>query len=77
MTNNETIAGSIIAVRECGSLVLVFLDTDDGRTIPIPLERRALLWLLDGEDCQPDELVGRRIRFGSKSIRFLDEECPK
>jgi hypothetical protein len=63
MTNNETITGSVIAVRDCGSRVLVFLDTDNERTIPIPLEGRAFLWLLDGEDCQPDELVGRRIRF--------------
>jgi hypothetical protein len=77
MTNNETITGSIIAVRDCGSLVLVFLDTDDERTIPIPMERRAFRWLLDGEDCQTDELVGRRIRFDGKHILFLERECPK
>jgi hypothetical protein len=77
MTNNETITGSVIAVRDCGSLVIVLLDTDDGRTIPIPLERRTFLWFLDGEDCQPDELIGRRIRFDGKGILVLDEECPK
>jgi hypothetical protein len=75
MTNNQPIIGSILAVRDCGSLVLVFLDTDDGRTIPIPLERRALL--LGGEGSQPDELVGRRINYDGNRILFLDSECSR
>jgi hypothetical protein len=58
-------------------LVLVYVSTDDGRTVPVPLEYRALGWLLEGEGCRPDELVGRRIRCDGDRIRFLDRECSR
>jgi hypothetical protein len=72
-----TLTGSVLAVRDCGTLVLVFLNTDDGRTVPVPLEQRAFAWLLDGENCQPDELVSRRISYDGNRILFLDGECSR
>jgi hypothetical protein len=77
MTDSESFTGSIGGIRDCGTLVLVFLDTDDERTIPIPMERRAFHWLLDGEGFQPDELVGRRISYDGEHILFLDRECSR
>jgi hypothetical protein len=67
--------GSIISVRDCGTLVLVILETDDERTIPVPMEHRAFGWLLEGEDCRPNELVGRRISYDGNQILFLGREC--
>ena len=62
MTDNQSLTGSILAVRDCGSLFLVFLSTDDERTIPVPMDRRTLGWLLEEEDCRPDDLVRRCIK---------------
>jgi hypothetical protein len=74
MTGNQPVTGSILAVRDCGTLVLVFLDADDGRTVPVPLDRRAFHCLLEGEGCRPDEIVGRRISYDGNRILFLDGE---
>jgi hypothetical protein len=77
MTDREPINGSILGVRDCGTLVIVFLSTDDERTVPVPMDRRAFGYLLEGEDCTPDELVGRCIKYDGNRILFLDRECPQ
>jgi len=77
MTDNQPVTGAIIGVRDCGTLVVVFLTTDDERTVPVVLEWRAFRWLLEGEDCRPDELVGRRISYDGNRILFLDKERPR
>jgi hypothetical protein len=77
MTDRRLIIGSILAVRDYGTLVLVFLNMEDGRTAPIPLDKRAFEWLLESEGSQPDELVGRRISYDGERLLFLDRECSK
>ena len=74
MTKNQPITGSVIGVRDCGTLVVVFVSTDDERTVPVPVEHRAFRWLLEGEDSRPDELVGCRISYDGSRILFLDKE---
>jgi hypothetical protein len=74
MSDNQPVTGSILGVRDCGTLVVVFLNTDDGRTVPLPMEQRAFRCLLEGEGCRPDQLVGRRIKYDGSSILFLDGE---
>jgi hypothetical protein len=74
MTDNQPITGSIIGVRDCGTLVIIFVSTDDERTVPVTLEQRAFGWLLEGEACRPDQLVGRRISYDGSRIVFLDRE---
>jgi hypothetical protein len=74
MTPNQPVTGAIIGVRDCKTVVVIFLATDDERTVPLVLEWRAFRWLLEGEDCRPDELVGRRISYDGNRILFLDEE---
>jgi hypothetical protein len=59
----ETITGTIAGLRDYGGLVLVFLDAEDGRVIPVPMDRRAFRHLLEGEACGPDELIGRSVSF--------------
>ena len=70
MTDDQPIIGSILAVRECGTLFLVYVSTDDGRTVPVPLGYRAFGRLLEAEGCRPDELVGRRIKYDGDRILF-------
>jgi len=52
-------------------LVLVFLDADDGRVVPVPMDHRAFQHLLEGEACGPDELIGRSVFFNG-DLTFLD-----
>jgi hypothetical protein len=33
-----TATGTIACLRDCGSLVLVFLDAEDGRVITMPMD---------------------------------------
>ena len=66
-----TATGTIAGLRDCGTLVLVFLDVEDGRVIPVPMDYRAFQQLLEGEACEPDELVGRMVSFNGDLV-FLD-----
>ena len=58
---HDTITGTVAGLRDCGGLVLVFLDADDGRVVPVPIERRAIGHLLEAEECGPAELLGRSV----------------
>jgi hypothetical protein len=64
-------------VRDCGTLVLLFLATNEGQTVPIHLDRCPFRWLLEGEGCGPGELVGSHIRYAGGRIVSLDGEAPK
>ena len=67
-----TATGTIAGLRDCGTLVLVFLDAEDGRVIPVPMDHRAFRHLLDGEACEADDLIGRSISFEGDLVAFLD-----
>ena len=64
--------GTIIGIRDYGTLVIVFLDGGEGRTAPIPMDHRAFRHLLEGEACEPDELIGRTVSFDGDLVAFLD-----
>jgi hypothetical protein len=72
MSDTGAITGTILAVRDCGSLIILFIDTEDGRTLPIPMGHRPFRWLLERQGCRSDQLVGRRVCCEGDSIRFLD-----
>jgi hypothetical protein len=67
-----TATGTIAGLRDCGSLVLVFLDAEDGRVILVPMDHRAFRRLLESEACKPDELIGRTVSFDGDLVAFLD-----
>jgi len=71
MTGNETITGKVIGIRDCGTLVLVFLDTEDGRTVPIPIDHHAFQHLLAGEGCDSIDLIGRRVAYNGDLVSFI------
>jgi hypothetical protein len=68
----QTITGTIADLRDYGSLVLVFLDAEDGRVIPVTMEHRAFQHLLEGEGCSAAELVGRSVAYDGDLVVFLD-----
>ncbi len=68
----QTITGAIAGLRDYVSIVLVFLDGEDGRVIPVPMDHRAFQHLLEGEACEPDELIGRTVSFDGDLVAFLD-----
>jgi hypothetical protein len=69
---NEVVTAYIVAVRDYGPLVILYLTTDEGRILPVPLDRDSFSGLLAQEHCGPDELVGRRISYEQNRICFLD-----
>ena len=68
----QTITGTIADLREYGSIVLIFLDADDGRVVPVTMECRAFRHLLEGEGCRAAELVGRSVAYDGDLVVFLD-----
>ena len=67
-----TATGTIAGLRDCGTIVVLFLDTEEGRVLPLPIERRAFGHLLEGEACEPDALIGRMVSFDGDLLAFLD-----
>ena len=72
MTQNNRIMGTVSAVRTYGSVVLVFLDGEDGRILPIPFDHRPFQQLLEGEGCGPGDLLGRRVIYDGAAVRFIE-----
>jgi len=67
-----TATGIIADLRDYGNLVLVFLDAEDGRVIPVPLDHPAFRRLLEGEACEPGDLIGRKVSFEGDLVTFFD-----
>jgi hypothetical protein len=68
----ETITGTILDVQDHGTIVILTLDSHDGRIVPIYFDHRPFGWLLEGEGCSADDLVGRSASYDGESI-FLDQ----
>jgi hypothetical protein len=66
------LASLIASVRAYGAVVVLFLDADEGRVLPVVLEHRAFRHLLEGAGCEPDDLLGRSVSFEGGRVAFLD-----
>jgi hypothetical protein len=58
-------------VRDYGSIVVLFLDAEEWRVIPVVMEHRAFRHLLEGESCEPGDLIGRSVSFDG-DLTLLD-----
>lgn len=65
-------AGKIIDVVNQGTIVLVLLLTDDQRIIDVAFDHRCFQWLLQGECCQPGELIGRDATYQDGCLAFTE-----
>lgn len=65
--------GNILDIGDFGSIVTVQVATDDRRIAVVPFDHRAFHWLLDGEQCEADDLIGRSVRYDGESLELLDD----
>lgn len=64
--------GTITDVANHGTIVVVFLQTEDDGVVPVYFDHRPFRWLLEAERCTPGELVGRSARFDGEVLSFED-----
>lgn len=65
--------GTISSIENHGSIVIVWLDLEDGRSRPAYMDHRAFGWLVEGEGVEKvTELEGRSVLFDGQTIEFLD-----
>ena len=62
--------GTITDVVNHGTIVVVFLTTDDDGVVPVHFDHRPFRWLLDVEQCTPDQLIGRSASFDGEVLSF-------
>jgi hypothetical protein len=67
-----TRTGTITDLQDYGSVVLLFLDGEEGQVISVPMDHRAFQHLLEGEGCGPGELIGRSVSYDGDLVNFLD-----
>ena len=74
---HKTTTGEIFDVQDHGSIVLVFILTDDDqRVVMVPFDHRPFGWLLQGEGCEAADLIGQDHtgEAGSGRDRYLEPE---
>jgi hypothetical protein len=64
--------GEVSQVLDCGTIILVVLQAEQGRPVPIPFDRRMFRTLLDGEGLSANELLGRRASYDGDTFRVSD-----
>lgn len=62
----NAITGTVIGLRDCGILVIVYLDAE-GRTVPVVLDHRLFQKCLD-ENGDPSLVIGRRVRYDGQNL---------
>ena len=66
--------GKVLHVSDFGSTATLHVATDDRRVVVVPFDHRAVHWLLEGEQCEADDLVGRRVDYDGESVAFVDDD---
>lgn len=70
--HHDKINGTVAGLRDCGNLVLLFLDAEDGRVIPVPMVYQAFRHLVEDRACGPGDLIGRSVSIDGDLLTFLD-----
>ncbi len=69
---STSITGTINRIFNCGTIVMVWLRTRRGWLEPVYFDHSCFRHLLEGEQCQPADLIGRRASFDGDALK-LDE----
>lgn len=69
-SKTEPVRATIIAVRDYGTLVVIYLNAEEGRVVPAVFDHRLFFHLLEGEGCGPAELMGRQANYDGESLVF-------
>jgi len=67
-----TETGTISGVENHGTIVLVKVRAVNGRMVSIPFDHSPFRWMLDGEQCSPADLIGRKVAYDGEFLIFLD-----
>jgi hypothetical protein len=73
MLKSDLLTGTIADVVDHGSIVQLILVVE-GRLVPVHFDHRPFRWLLEGEQCGPQELIGRVVQYDGESVEFLDQD---
>lgn len=68
MIESDNITGTVIGLRDCGILVIVYLDAEDERTVPVVLDHSRFQQCLDNENGDPSLVIGRRVRYDGQNL---------
>jgi hypothetical protein len=68
----STQVGTITEVRDCGTVVLVLIQTEDGWLSPVGFDHRMFRYLLEAEGCAANDLIGRRAESDGLTMTFSD-----
>lgn len=64
----NAITGTVIGLRDCGILVIVYLDAEDGRTVPVVFHNRLVQQCLDDEHGDSCLVIGCRVRYDGQNL---------
>jgi hypothetical protein len=64
--------GEVTSVADYGTIVVLWVTSAEGQTVPVYFDHRPFRWLLDAERCTAGELVGRHATYHGDTIRFVD-----
>ena len=79
MATNVTTTGTINRIFNYGTIVMLWLRTSKGWLEPVYFDHTCFRHLLEGEQCQPADLIGRQASFDGHTLK-LDEvanDCKK
>lgn len=69
----EPLEGSIRSVEDHGSIVIIWIDPEDGRSEPVYIDHRVFGWIVEGEGIRAvGDLIGRPVSYSGETIEFLD-----
>ena len=65
--------GVISSVEDHGSIVIAWIELENGRTEPVYFDRRAFCWVAEAEGVESeDDLIRRPVSFDGEGMEFLD-----
>lgn len=73
MTTTKPVTGTIMAILDADSIVVLTLGVDEGQIVPVYFDRRPFEDMLASERCEARDIIGRRIAYGDGAMVFLDE----
>ena len=73
-TTNRITTGPIACVQDCGTIVIVSIRTSEGWLAPVLFDHSSFRWLLHGQGCQVEDLIGRIVEYEGSNLIFLDVE---
>lgn len=66
--------GTISSIEGHGSIVIIWIDPEDGEMRPAYMDHRAFGWLVEGEGIETiGDLIGRPVSYSGEAIELLDD----